>query len=170
MKKYLLLATASIFIASPALADETVSFVNNAGKQVGTATLAETAEGVRVTLDLHDIGPGEHAIHFHEKAECSPPATFDNAGAHYNPDNKEHGKMSEHGPHAGDMDNVEAVDGVLKTSFVNPHVTLSKDAKDGRAPLLDADGSALILHGGEDDYKTQPSGNAGSRFACAEIR
>jgi Cu-Zn family superoxide dismutase len=41
---------------------------------------------------------------------------------------------------------------------------------EGDAPLLDADGSALVIHAGVDDYQSQPSGNAGDRVACAEIK
>lgn len=172
MKKYVLLAGATIVFAAPAYAQTTVPFINIMGEESGTVTLTEAQEGgVTIALDLHDLTPGEHAIHFHQKGACAPAETFDNAGPHLNPFDKEHGKMSEHGAHAGDMDNiVVGEDGTLKTSFVNPHVTLSTDNTDHQAALLDADGSALIIHGGVDDYKTQPAGDAGNRFACAEIK
>ena len=47
---------------------------------------------------------------------------------------------------------------------LEPNVTLS-----GEAPLLDADGSALVIHAGADDYKTDPAGNSGGRIACGVI-
>jgi Cu-Zn family superoxide dismutase len=56
-------------------------------------------------------------------------------------------------------------DGTLRTHVVNPIVTLS----DGPASLFDADGSALVVHAGPDDYRSQPAGNAGDRIACAVI-
>jgi Cu-Zn family superoxide dismutase len=75
--------------------------------------------------------------------------------------------MVEGGPHAGDMPNqtVEQ-DGKLKTEVFNPNVMFSS----GRAPLFDQDGSALVVHAAADDHRSQPSGNAGSRLACAVIQ
>jgi Cu-Zn family superoxide dismutase len=67
------------------------------------------------------------------------------------------------GPHAGDLPNVEvAANGVLSATVTLPGATM--------AGLLDADGSALVLHAAADDYKTDPSGNSGARIACAVIR
>ena len=39
----------------------------------------------------------------------------------------------------------------------------------GPDALLDGDGAALVVHEGEDDYKTDPAGNAGKRLACGVI-
>jgi Cu-Zn family superoxide dismutase len=67
------------------------------------------------------------------------------------------------GPHAGDLPNVEvAANGVLNATVTLPNATM--------AALLDADGSALVLHAGPDDYVTDPSGNSGARIACAVIQ
>ncbi len=59
--------------------------------------------------------------------------------------------------------------GEIKTEVFNARVALSDQSRDGRAPLYDADGSALVIHSGADDYASQPSGAAGDRIACAEI-
>lgn len=70
------------------------------------------------------------------------------------------------GPHGGDMPNQHVgADGVLKAQILNTGVTLAP----GPRSLKDADGSALVIHSGMDDYMTQPSGAAGSRIACAVI-
>jgi Cu-Zn family superoxide dismutase len=70
------------------------------------------------------------------------------------------------GPHGGDMPNQHVgADGVLKAQVLNTGVTLGK----GVNSLLDADGTALVIHGNADDYTSQPAGNAGPRIACAVI-
>jgi Cu-Zn family superoxide dismutase len=66
------------------------------------------------------------------------------------------------GPHAGDLPNVEvAANGVLGAAVTLPGASM--------ASLLDADGAALVIHAGADDYVTDPSGNSGARIACAVI-
>jgi Cu-Zn family superoxide dismutase len=71
------------------------------------------------------------------------------------------------GPHGGDMPNQHVgADGMLDVQVLNTGVTLAKGPKS----LLDADGSALVIHAKPDDYKTQPSGDAGDRIACAVIK
>ena len=139
------------------------TFVDASGKEIGTATLVQTSQGVLVEADVRGLPPGEHALHFHEKGQCSAPS-FESAGGHYAPKQNEHGFLVKNGPHAGDMPNVHSL-GVTKVEEYNPFVTLSA----GGAPLLDADGSALIIHAKPDDYKSQPAGNAGDRIACAVI-
>jgi Cu-Zn family superoxide dismutase len=70
------------------------------------------------------------------------------------------------GPHGGDMPNaVVGTDGMLKGQVLNTGVTLKPGAKS----LMDADGSALVIHAKPDDYKSQPSGDAGDRIVCAVI-
>ena len=80
-------------------------------------------------------------------------------------DHTKHGMMNQEGPHAGDMPNLHVpADGKLQVEVLNPTVSLS-----GESALLDADGSALVIHAGADDYKTDPAGNAGARIACGVI-
>lgn len=152
--------------------------INKQGDQIGTADLVETQKGVLMTLDLKEMGDaGERAIHFHEKADCTPLAgneeqkgPFTNSGGHYNPADKGHGFHHHDGAHAGDMPNlIVHKDGTVKVKILNTFVTLLPTQQGKRAPLFDEDGSALIIHAGADDYKSQPTGDAGGRLACGVI-
>ena len=151
-------------LASPALAADKASAVlkDAQGNEVGSATLTALPNGVLIGLDLTAIPAGEHALHIHAVGACEPP-DFKSAGGHFNPEEDKHGLMNPAGPHAGDMPNIEVPDsGKLKIEVLNQMVHLG----DG---LLDQDGSALVIHAGADDYKTDPAGNAGDRIACGVI-
>jgi Cu-Zn family superoxide dismutase len=132
------------------------------GKAIGTVTFAETPKGVLITISLKGAPEGIHAFHVHETGKCEPP--FKSAGSHFNPEHKKHGFVAA-GPHAGDMPNLHIpANGVLDQEILNPNLSLS-----GKNSLFDADGAAVILHAGVDDYKSDPAGNAGDRFACGVI-
>jgi superoxide dismutase, Cu-Zn family len=139
------------------------TFVDAKGNEIGTATLMQTSQGVLVEVEVRGLPPGEHGFHFHETGRCEPPS-FESAGAHYAPKKNQHGFLAKNGPHAGDMPNAHAL-GLLKADEYNPFVSLSG----GEAPLLDSDGSALVIHAKPDDYKSQPAGDSGDRIACAVI-
>src|SRR5664279_1583469 len=74
------------------------------GASVGTATIKPSGKGVEVKLDVKDLPPGDHALHFHQDAKCDSP-DFKSAGPHFNPEKKEHGFLNPSGHHAGDMAN-----------------------------------------------------------------
>ena len=140
-------------------------FMSPDGKTIGSATLIQTPNGVLISAEVTDLPPGVHGFHIHEVGRCE--GAFESAGGHYNPRGAQHGYMVAGGPHAGDMPNqtVEQ-DGKLKAEVFNPYVTFTG----GQAPLFDQDGSALVVHATADDYRTQPSGNAGDRIACGVIQ
>jgi Cu-Zn family superoxide dismutase len=139
---------------------------NTQGAKIGTLTLTQIEiGGVNVDVDVSGLEPGTRAMHFHEFGKCDGP-DFKSAGGHYNPTGVSHGQVDD-GPHVGDMMNVEVgADGKGQFVFVNDKVNLIGG---DLPPLMDSDGSALIIHGGADDYESQPSGAAGPRVACAII-
>ncbi len=147
---------------------KTFSVMNSSGNSIGDVTITDTADGVAVMLDVTSIPAGSHAIHFHEVGTCDGP-DFKSAGGHYNPAGVNHGfEAPSPNTHAGDMRNFDAPQsGVVKTTLENERVSLSE--RDGFAPLFDSDNTALIIHASADDYKSQPSGAAGARIACAVI-
>lgn len=134
----------------------TVELKNGQGQPVGTAVLTAKDGGVSVALDLKNLTPGRHAIHFHMTPSCEGPA-FTSAGGHYNPESKKHGLQNPEGPHAGDMNNFTVLkDGTAKSTVAAPHMKMGVEA-------------ALVVHAGVDDLKTDPAGNAGDRVACGVV-
>jgi Cu-Zn family superoxide dismutase len=138
---------------------------NPEGKVLGDALLRETPNGVLVTLELAGLPAGSHAVHVHEHGRCEPP--FQSAGGHFNPAKKHHGFENAAGYHAGDLPNVRVgADGKVSAEFLARNLTL----KPGTAQsLLDGDGTALVVHGGADDYRSDPAGASGDRIACGAI-
>lgn len=136
------------------------------GASLGMVMLQDTPTGVLVTADLKGLPEGDHGFHFHEKGACEPTGKFAAAGGHFAAGADMHGLMVKGGPHGGDMPNQHVgADGMLKAQILNTGVTLAAGPKS----LEDADGSALVIHADADDYKSQPSGAAGGRIACAVI-
>tara|TARA_A100001391_G_scaffold148769_3_gene106251 strand:- start:2539 stop:3048 length:510 start_codon:yes stop_codon:yes gene_type:complete len=160
-------ALALMFAASPVYAQgqtASATYIDAEGQEIGEATLAHTPNGVVVEIDVEGL-PAEQwvAVHVHENGECDPEGGFDSAGGHFNPAEVDHGYYSETGPHAGDMPNqYVGADGILRSHLFNPFATLGQ----GDADIM---GRALMIHGGADDYESQPSGDAGDRIACAVI-
>ncbi|HMA22581.1 MAG TPA: superoxide dismutase family protein [Gemmatimonadaceae bacterium] len=133
------------------------------GARVGMATFTDTYSGVLIVGTVTGLGLGQHGVHIHAIGKCEPP--FTSAGPHFNPLAKQHGFANPNGPHLGDMPNIDTpAAGALHFEVLLPGVTLK-----GTNALLDADGAAIVIHAARDDYKTDPSGDSGSRIACGAI-
>lgn len=141
---------------------EPMPLINGAGQSIGAVVAWQTAGGVSFRINAGGLPHGIHGVHVHAVGRCDPPG-FTTAGGHWNPMARQHGMNNPAGPHAGDLPNVEvAANGMLGATLTVPGASM--------ASMLDADGAALVIHAGADDYRTDPSGNSGARIACAIIR
>jgi Cu-Zn family superoxide dismutase len=156
----------SVVAVAKSVPKTTVDLKDGQGKEVGKAVLWPSKSGVSMKLDLHDLPPGEHALHFHGKAQCDGP-DFKSAGPHFNPEGKKHGLENPEGHHAGDMHNFTVkANGRAKLKVLNTDVTLGDDSHS----LFSNGGTALVIHAKADDMKSDPAGNAGDRIACGVIK
>ncbi len=131
---------------------------------LGTATFSENKGIVTFEAKISGLKPGIHAIHIHEKADCSA-ADASSTGGHWNPTFKNHGKWTDVEHHKGDIGNFTADENGKGT------ITLKTDewcigCGDANKDIL---GKGLIVHANPDDFITQPTGNAGGRVACSAI-
>lgn len=168
--KYVLAASLLILSSSVYAKDELVAqarMIDSMGNKIGIATFVENdLGGVQISMNARSLTPGLHGMHIHAIGQCVAP-TFASAGSHFNPNLKEHGLENTLGPHAGDLPNLEVKPNGKAVAIVeNEYVTLEPGLANS---LLDADGSAIIIHAMPDDYLTNPTGNSGPRVACGVI-
>lgn len=129
----------------------------------GTVNFQQQPGGVMMTAAITGLPPSSvHGFHVHEKGDCSAPDAM-SAGGHFNPTGKPHGQMTMPDHHAGDMNNVTAdANGNVRVSMLLPDLTVGTGANG-------VIGRAVVVHKDPDDYKTQPTGNAGGRIACGVV-
>lgn len=136
------------------------------GAPHGTANLTVIPGGLKLELKADNLADGMHGIHLHMTGKCEGPK-FETAGGHWNPGNRKHGLESPDGAHAGDMTNISSAgQPVTNYSFELKGASLSE----GDHPVLDADGTAIIIHAKPDDNKTDPSGDSGDRLICGVFK
>lgn len=142
-----------------------LTFESKSGSSVaGTASFIEKNGSVSFSTRISGLKPGIHAIHIHEKADCSA-ADAASAGGHWNPTFKKHGKWGSEEYHKGDIGNFTADEqGVGTISMTTDQWCIGCGD-----PSRDILGKGLIVHAGADDFVTQPTGNAGGRVACSAI-
>jgi Cu-Zn family superoxide dismutase len=138
------------------------------GATIGTATFVEFgAADVKVTVEVTggSLSAGQHGLHVHTTGKCDGP-DFATAGGHFNPRNAKHGLQTSDGPHAGDLPNLSiGSDGKGRFTMTVSRFTLSP----GTLSLMDADGSAIVIHAAVDDGMTDATGNSGARVACGVV-
>ncbi|MES2454588.1 MAG: superoxide dismutase family protein [Bacteroidota bacterium] len=172
MKNYLsiaLLSAASLLSACSGNKDTEIAgaklFTTTDNKEIGTAKFYEADNG-QIRMDLNIDFPARAdstvAVHFHEHGDCSNMG--ENTHGHWNPTNEAHGKWGSAAYHSGDIGNIP-LDGKGHGSISVVTDRWSVDANDAKTII----GRGIIVHGGTDDYTTQPSGNSGPRVGCGVI-
>ncbi|HTZ31398.1 MAG TPA: superoxide dismutase family protein [Methylomirabilota bacterium] len=135
-----------------------VSLINSSGKSVGTAQLSSAPKGVKISLDIKNLPPGQYSVHIHEFAKCDPP-DFKSAGSHFDAGGQTHA-----GHFAGDNSDfslIVAADGTAQVATTAPNVTLGKDEHS----VFSNGGTAIVIHG----ISRAPGGSAPARVACGAV-
>lgn len=170
--KFATISLLFIFPAAIAVADSApkaahADIVNTQGAKIGSAKITSTGKGVKITVAVSELTPGEHGIHIHTAGKCEGPA-FASAGGHFNPTSAHHGihNTQDSHPHLGDLPNlVVGQSGKGKSSFLVEGATLD----DGTSSLFHEGGTSIVVHAKADDLMSDPSGNSGDRIACGVI-
>lgn len=175
MMKTGLMVTAALAMAACAPVEEgglspdataEAKLMDASGKPMGRATLKQVGKITTLDIEATGLTPGSHGFHLHSVGRCEGP-TFDSAGPHWNPTGKKHGRNNPAGPHAGDLSDLVAGNngvGLLIASLPNTLIV------GGDNPLLDSDGTAIVIHASPDDNVTDPSGNSGARIICGVFK
>ena len=169
--KYVFAASAAAFLlgACASMPDEPLRATaqlqpTKGSKTFGEATFEEVDGKVHVVIFVQGLKPGmEHGLHIHEVGDCSSGDGMSTKG-HFNPFGKPHAHYGSAERHAGDLPSLKAgKDGRAKVDVMLDVITIAP----GPGSIIDR---GLIVHADPDDYRTQPTGNAGARIACGVIR
>lgn len=142
-----------------------LSLRDASGRERARGMLNAEVDALAVRVEANGLAAGTYAAHIHTTGRCDGP-DFTSAGPHWNPTDAAHGRENPQGAHLGDLPNL--VVGAGGDGSVSYRVN-GAGLTSGQYPVADADGAALIVHAQADDYRTDPSGNAGGRLACAVI-
>lgn len=128
----------------------------------GTVSFTQVGDTVTIAAHVEGVAPGKHGFHLHELGDCSA-EDFTSTGGHFNPTDAPHGGPADRVRHAGDFGNIEVgEDGTGHVELTSDMITVA----DGPNTVV---GRAIILHEGEDDLESQPTGAAGGRIACGVV-
>ncbi len=164
-KSLLLLAGCALFAVSCGTTNTYQVMSKSNTPTGGTAKFTQKGNEVIMKLDVTHLTPGIHAVHIHEKGDCSA-ADGTSTGGHWNPAKDDHGKWGADHFHMGDIGNLTAgQDGNAMLTF-----TTDKWCLGCTDPSKNIIGKGLIIHAAADDFHTQPTGNAGGRVGCVEIK
>lgn len=162
--------------ATPVAADVTnldnIPLVDVEGNVVANVSVWEDEDdgGVWFNIWSEDglgLQEGKRGVHVHETGVCDSGDAFESAGGHFNPTNEAHGDINADPSHAGDLGNLEVDDeGNFEHEVLAEKLTMTSGEPNS---LNDEDGAVLIIHSGEDDLETDPSGESGDRWACGVI-
>ena len=129
----------------------------------GTATFTQISGAVHIVVDVNNAPEGVHAVHLHEKGDCSAPDAS-SAGGHFNPTHMSHGSPDSPNHHAGDFGNMTVgADG-------HGHLELDSTVLTIAPGEMSVSGHAVVVHAKADDMTTQPTGNAGGRIGCGVVK
>ena len=156
------LAGCAAMPAGPAATANLQSTTGNTA--TGSVRFVQAGDKVVVSGEVRGLKPGaSHGFHVHEKGDCSSGDGM-STGGHFNPQGQPHGMHGAGGHHAGDLPSLQAdASGVARFKFESTAIRVGSGA-------VDVVGKGLIVHRDPDDYRTQPTGNAGPRLACAVIQ
>lgn len=144
-------ATEAIAVILPTAGNDTAGYVS----------FEKVPEGIRVSGKIKNLTPGKHGFHVHQYGDLTK-EDGTSTGGHFNPVGKPHGGPDDAMRHVGDLGNITAnEDGVAEFSFVDHKLSF-----EGASSII---GRGLIVHAGEDDLTSQPTGAAGARVGMAVI-
>ena len=155
----------SLFLAS-CTTTKTFTINSKSGTDTqGTAKFTQKNKMVEMDINVYKLKPGIHAIHIHEFGDCSS-TDGKSAGGHWNPSGEMHGKWNKDEFHMGDIGNLVAdKDGTARLIFKTDKWCMT--CTDEKKNIM---GKSIIIHADKDDFSTQPTGNAGGRVGCVEIK
>ncbi len=165
LSKILLVAGVAMVAVSCGTA-KTYTIMPKSGTETqGIVNLKQSGKEVIMEVNAYKLTSGPHAIHIHEKGDCSA-TDASSAGGHWNPGGHDHGKWGVGHFHMGDIGNLNAkTDGTATLTF-----RTDKWCMGCKDPSKNIIGKSIIIHADKDDFKTQPTGNAGGRVGCVEIK
>ena len=165
--RFLFLAFSGVLITGIAAAETPSSRATiepkSGSAMAGSAIATEKDGGVEIAIEVSRATPGVHAVHIHEKGDCSAPDAA-SAGGHFNPTNAEHGAPDAPAHHAGDFGNMTVAESG------NGHLVIMTKMLTVAAGPNSVVGRSIVVHEKQDDMKSQPAGNSGSRVACGVFK